>query len=360
MTTRPQGSLFQRIKAKTIGLNIPFCAHLELTDRCNLRCRHCYVTPGHGDGELTLAEWKGCLDQLAELGTLYLVLSGGEILVRPDFFEIAEYARQREFQINLFTNATLIDETVARRIRALHPHRVETSLYGASADTHDGITGVAGSFARLIRGVRLLREQGVAVQMKVTWMAPNIREAEAMRKLAAELGAALRTASMLLRRRDGDQSNEVLKVSEADLRNMYLEMFKKGREKGAPTPPEPQPVAEETARRIVPCGIGTVTCNIDAGGGVHPCPAAHAIDLGSIRDRPLAEIWQHSPVLQEIRKIRLWDLEECRGCKLWHYCNRCAAVALQERGSLTAGSAQACAAARAKYGLFQGKECELD
>ena len=85
-------SLMQEMNQRALDLGVPLSAHIDLTFRCNERCIHCYLD--HEDyGEMTTAEIKGVLDQLAEAGTFFLTLSGGEILLRKDFFEILEYAR---------------------------------------------------------------------------------------------------------------------------------------------------------------------------------------------------------------------------------------------------------------------------
>ena len=107
-------------------------------------------------GELTTAECLHVVDQLADLGVFNLALSGGEILVRRDLFEIAEYARSKRFLLRLFTNGTLIKPANADRIAALHPFAVEISVYGADAATHDAITQCPGSFAATLRALHLL------------------------------------------------------------------------------------------------------------------------------------------------------------------------------------------------------------
>src|SRR5437867_6064129 len=109
-------TLMQEMNRKALELGVPLSAQMDLTFRCNERCIHCYLD--HEDhGEMATAEIKDVLDQLAEAGTFFLTLSGGEILLRKDFFEILEYARGLLFNVKLKTNAILIGEKEARRIR---------------------------------------------------------------------------------------------------------------------------------------------------------------------------------------------------------------------------------------------------
>src|SRR5579862_4766051 len=120
--------LMAEMAAKALKLTIPLSVQLDLTYRCNERCIHCYLD--HDDhGEMTSAEIKTLLDQMADAGVFFLTLSGGEILMRKDFFEILEYARMLMFCIKLKTNGVMIREHQAERIRALGVHSVQISIY---------------------------------------------------------------------------------------------------------------------------------------------------------------------------------------------------------------------------------------
>ena len=137
-------ALMQEMSAKALKLGIPLSVQLDLTYRCNERCIHCYLD--HDDhGEMTTAEIKDLLDQLAEAGVFFLTISGGEILMRKDFFEILEYARARTFCVKLKTNAVLIREQEAQRIRSLGVESVQISIYSHRPEVHDAITKVPGS-----------------------------------------------------------------------------------------------------------------------------------------------------------------------------------------------------------------------
>src|ERR1700746_3085583 len=108
--------LLQELTAKALASNVPLSVQLDLTYRCNERCVHCYLD--HDDhGEMTTAEIKHLLDEMAEAGVFILSLSGGEIFLRKDFFEILEYARmERQFCVKLKTNAIMIREREAARL----------------------------------------------------------------------------------------------------------------------------------------------------------------------------------------------------------------------------------------------------
>jgi len=153
---------YEAIVRKTLDKCIPFKVDWEITYRCNLRCAHCYQTgtsgdKASGDKELTTEEIYSALDELADLACLYLTLTGGEILLRDDFFDIAKYARKKEFAIRLFTNGTLIDEKIADKIKILSPLSVEISLYGMDRLVHEDITKIPGSHEKTTNNRRSVR-----------------------------------------------------------------------------------------------------------------------------------------------------------------------------------------------------------
>jgi radical SAM protein with 4Fe4S-binding SPASM domain len=346
----------QRIRLKALSGNVPLHAMLELTDRCNLRCRHCYVRRGNTAAELSSGEWKHVLTELAQAGVLFLTLSGGEPLTRLDFFEIAKEARRLQFAIIVFTNGTLIDLATADGLAALCPQRVEISILGASARSHDAMTGVAGSFRRALRGARLLVERRVPVELKTTWMRTNVGEHHGIFSIAREMGVPLRESFLLLSRRNGEDVAAQLGASEAQLRSMAEARY--GKIPRARLPAMPKPITGKQAAEAPPCGAGQVSCRIGATGRVTPC-AALEDTLGNVRKRPFPTIWERSARLRRIRSIRVCDLTVCRSCRLFARCRRCAGVAKLETGSILGRSTQACRVANAFEKYFESRRCDL-
>src|SRR5213594_499663 len=145
---------------------VPMSALLEITFVCNHACTFCYNCPT-GQKEMSTAEVLDALGKLADLNILYLTLSGGEPLVRKDFFEIARAARQMGFALRIYTNAYLIDEVMAKKIKEIaNPLEMEISIHGAGPETHDKLTCVPGSLQRVIDAARYLRALGIKVTFK--------------------------------------------------------------------------------------------------------------------------------------------------------------------------------------------------
>jgi radical SAM protein with 4Fe4S-binding SPASM domain len=351
--TGPNG--VQILQAKARAHDIPLHVMLELTNRCNARCRHCYIGNRSSENELNLAEYEHILDQLAAAGTLFLVFSGGEPLMRPDFFEIATLARQKEFSFILFSNATLITSETADRLLELCPERVEISLLGGRAATHDRITMIPGSFDKTIRGARLLIERGISVQFKTTWMRENIAEAAEIQDLAKDMGALFRSAFLIIHKRDGSASTAELRATPDQLQEMIRQSY--DRREVKTVPPEPEPL-NDRQKAANPCGVGQITCRIDSHGLVCPCAAVDIV-LGNLRRETFNPIWHGSEELKRLRSIRIADLTECSSCELFSRCSRCAGLARMETGSLLGPSPQACIVTRAFEGFYQERRCQL-
>ena len=288
--------------------------------------------------ELSLPELRDILDQLVAAGALFVLFTGGEVLLRRDFFDIAAYARQRGLILLLLTNGTLINLDTAERIKELRPLLVGLSLYGATPATHDAITGQEGSFVATLGAVQRLSALGVRVALQTLLMNSNVQEAGAMRALAARLGLPLYLSHELVPTRGGEVWPQGYEASLSQLCS-YVEPAWLGR--------------PETGHRI--CHAGRSTCSISPSGDILPC-LLMPLELGNLRRQSFAHIWETSPELRRLRSIRTEDFVSCRHCDLSPFCYRCIGVALSETGSLTAPAPSACrhAALRAELSRERG------
>jgi len=309
-----------------------FSAHWELTYRCNELCTHCYLDvlpPGaQVPGELTTEECKDILDQLAAEGVLNLTFSGGEILVRRDFFDIAEYARKKGFALMLYTNGILIKPAVADRLAALHPLRTEISIYGARPETHDRITLKPRSFELTLRACRLLIERGVRVMLKAVLMHENTRELQEMKSLARELGVDFKYDITVTPRDSGDLSPLTHRMTDDDLLWLFRETID---EKAADMWRHKLASPPGSNHRF--CGITLSSILIDPYGEVFPCVQTR-LSAGNLRQQSVGEVWQYSPIWERLGQLTLENLPVCSTCELKQYCTRCHGLAMVEDGDL--------------------------
>ncbi|HEX3371453.1 MAG TPA: radical SAM protein, partial [Candidatus Acidoferrales bacterium] len=251
--------LFLEMTAKALKLNVPLSAHLDLTYRCNERCVHCYLDH-HDHGEMTTAEIKDLLDQMADAGVFYLTISGGEIMMRRDFFEILEHARLRTFCVKLKTNGILIRKQEADRIRALGVESVQISIYSHIPEVHDAITKLPGSLEQSIEAIRRLRTHGIQVTIANVLMVQNVNDYEGVRALAAELGVKFNMDPTVTPMMDGARDVLELNVDEDTLRDVFRNKSLVGKEFEELCAPPLGPDADDMDQ--LPCSAGHTACYI--------------------------------------------------------------------------------------------------
>src|SRR5882724_5473087 len=211
--------LTEWLSQKTEALRIPLSVHVDLTMRCNERCIHCYRVIEQRP-ELTTAELKALLDDVARAGTLYLTFSGGEVFLRKDLFELLEHARRRHFDVRLKSNALLITPAKAARLRTLAVRQVDISIYSADPAVHDWVTKIPGSLVRSLEGAALLRDAGVTVKLNCPLMKQNVGQYKEIRALAERLGVLCGFDPMITAKNDGDTSPVKLRISGKELRTV--------------------------------------------------------------------------------------------------------------------------------------------
>jgi AdoMet-dependent heme synthase len=337
--------LVEEMAAKALKLGIPLSVQLDLTYRCNERCIHCYLD--HDDhGELTTAEIKDLLDQMACAGVFYLTISGGEILMRRDFFDILEHARARTFCVKLKTNGVLIRKKEAERIHALGAESVQISIYSHRHEVHDAITKMPGSLRQSIEAVRLLRARGLHVILANVLMKQNAADYHGVRALAAELGAQVTIDPTITPMMDGDRSILDLNVNEAALREVFQNEGLAGNVDEFCAPPQGP---DEGALDMLPCSAGHTACYVSPYGDVYPC-VQFPLPSGNVRRTKFVDIWRHSPQLNEVRSITLRELPTCSQCTHGGTCTRCPGLAYME-GNMRGPSYQDCEKSFARTGI---------
>ena len=161
----------------------------ELTIRCNLHCKMCLFR--HDDSEnpelmakeLTAEQWIDMARQVAEAGTLSLLITGGEPMLRPDFCEIWEGIYKQGFVITLYTNATLVTPKIMETLRKYPPHRIGVTIYGASPETYEKVTGSAAAFERAIEGIKQLQTLPSKMEYRMTVIKQNYDDVDAVEEL---------------------------------------------------------------------------------------------------------------------------------------------------------------------------------
>ena len=329
-------SLLAEMNYKALELGIPISVHLDVTYRCNERCVHCYLD--HEDhGELSTAEIKDVLTQLSDAGVFFLTLSGGEVLMRRDFFDILQFARRLLFNVKIKTNGVMIREHEAKRIRELGVEQVQISVYSHRPEVHDAITKLPGSLRRTIEAIRFLRSQGLKVTIANVLMSGNVSDGAGVVALAEDLGVGYTVDPTITPKMNGDTSILHLRIAASELKQTFHDPDLVGdvEEFCAPPGPPGQDVMEG-----YPCSAGHTSCYISPYGDVFPC-VQFPLPSGNVRKQSFLEIWRHSTQLREVRSIRAKDLSTCSSCAHVGTCTRCPGLAYME-GSMLGPSTADC------------------
>jgi radical SAM protein with 4Fe4S-binding SPASM domain len=328
--------LMLEISDKAMALNIPLSVQVDLTYRCNERCVHCYLDH-HDHGEMTTAEIKHLLEEMAEAGVFILTFSGGEIFLRKDFFELLEYARDLTFCVKLKTNAVLIREREAARLRDLGVESIQISIYSHRPEVHDAITLVPGSLKRSLDAIRFLKSQGLKVVIANVLMTGNMQDYPGVKALAEELGVECTLDPTVTPMMDGNRSVLELGVDREALRQVFRDPSLIGDVDAfcaIAAPPG------EDALNSIPCSAGHTTCYVSPYGDVFPC-VQFPLPTGNVRQQRFIDIWRYSDRMNDVRSIRLKDLTTCTSCTHVSSCTRCPGLAFME-GNMRGPSSQDC------------------
>jgi MoaA/NifB/PqqE/SkfB family radical SAM enzyme len=277
---------------------------LELTYACNLDCTFCYNDLSLGGQRLSLGQYRELLDDLASLGVLNLVLTGGEPLAHPRFFDIAGHARSLGFVIRLKTNGHAVKEAVARRIRdEVDPFVVEVSIHGAIPETHDRQTRVRGSFERLGANIRTMKSLGLRVKANSVLTRWNEHEVESLLALCDELEVPLQIDPEVKPRDDGDRTTLTIEASpEGQARYRRALKARAKQDVGVTTAPSPaanrKAIMTGTDKH---CGAGSNNIAIDPYGRILPC-VQWRVPVGNLHQQRVTDIWAASEVLQGVRE----------------------------------------------------------
>ena len=331
---------------------IPASVLLTITHRCQLACAHCYEAQhGASPGELTFAELTQLFDELALLGTLELTFTGGEALLRPDALELMAEARRRQFAITVFTNGGPVTPAVARRLRELRVMGVEVSLHAAHAALHDGLVGRQGAFARAVRAIELLDDQGVPVLVKSNVLRCNAAEVLSLEALFAARPRVRFLSDVLVHARDDGRSLATQRPSLEQV-EAYFDAQVGRLEAVEPLLARLAAVPEGYLERDA-CGAGRTFASVQPDGDVLPCVHTPGLKLGNLRSATFSELWLGSEAVRQMRAATVARFAECAGCEYRHVCAKCPALSLSESGALTGHSRQVCDRTKAFWGAVK-------
>lgn len=354
MTTvayRDKTSVMRALSERVARRGVPISAMIEIADRCNEVCVHCYQVQGQ-KGEMTTEQVFAVLEELATMGVLILTISGGEATLRADFLAIVRRARELGFAVKLYTNGLTMTPELADELAALAVHEAQISLYSHRADLHDWVTRVPGSWEKTTNAVRLLRARRIAVVVKTPLMTFNSsrEDRDAYVALAACLDADWAFDPSVNGREDDDRSPEAFRIPD----DAYVSLL---RDKQVNDPV--RGLAPMQPDGAAMCGACSASIVVEPNGEVRPC-SAFTVPLGNALTEGIAASYSRGEAAQGIRSLSWATTLGCATCEINGHCHRCHANARLEAGDARAPYASACRSARLHYAAAIDREVVVE
>jgi radical SAM protein with 4Fe4S-binding SPASM domain len=289
---------YQKIVDTAFAQSVPLNAQFELTYRCNHDCTFCYNSPTH-EKELNTEQVFEALRKISEFGVLYLTLTGGEPLLRKDFFEIAREARRLGMAIRIYSNGFLLSDMArVEKIKELEVMEVEISIHGGCAETHEKLTLIKGSFERTLQGLRNLKAAGIKCTMKCPITMHNQQELFDIKAIADDIGFPIVYDATITPKDDGNLDPLTVRAEEQFLEKYWGEWFA-DLHNGQLPPRSNHCAGDEMAN----CGTGRSGFTIDPYGNLYPCVALRKKVLNIMEIDDFEKSWNESPVLKDTRDM---------------------------------------------------------
>jgi radical SAM protein with 4Fe4S-binding SPASM domain len=349
LETVPSHAITQDYKRRIVAERTPVSASIELTYRCNLHCTHCYCPPGERKQELSGDEIRTLLDRLAGMGTLFLLLTGGDPLLRKDFPQLYRHAKQLGMLVTVFTNGTLIDDRIAALWEELPPYLVEISLYGLTRDVYERVTASRGTYDRCLAGIARVLAGGHPLALKCPATTENAHEIPGIAQLAKDLGVDFRYDPLILATMEGEKRPHALRLAPEAIVALESADVEKDRAWRKYLTAEPHPPIGSDA--LFSCGAGKNSLHVDPYGNVQVCLMVKNFKH-SLRERSLDEIYFDE--FPRILALKREPDSRCGGCSHRATCNNCPGMALWETRSSQGHVDFACRLSEVREATYAG------
>jgi len=351
------------------ALKMPTFVDIAVTGRCNLKCKHCYYADEMvARSDLPTETWLAFFEELREVGVMRVCLTGGEIFMRRDIWELMEGVVRNKMRFTVNTNATMITDSVADRLSQYRRRidHIQVSVDGSRPETHDALRG-KGAFERTMRGIDALKRFGIPWTVRVTVSKLNLPDLEAtMKMLHHDLGLQGFGVNEAYPMGAGHCNHSALEMTQEERRESFRVMQKFDREypgvaRGAMAGPlliaeliEKVNRARETGQFDAPYRTGCFTgCNVmwqDLAvlhdGSYVPCNQLPHMVLGKVGQDSLRDVWLNAPGLKMLRERHTVSLEtdpRCNGCSYVAYCTGgCPGIAYSLTGGVNRSNPRDC------------------
>ena len=317
--------------------------HLDLTDRCNERCVHCYI-PKDGGTFLPTELAMKILREFREAEGMSVYVSGGECMMHSDFASILREARRLGLNIVVLSNLALCDEKRIALLKEVDPQFVNVSLYSMEASEHDAITNLPGSWQKTMDAIRALCEAGVHVRLATPILRENKDAADALIAFANQIRTHVVLDCDIIGRTDHDCTNQSHALLLAEMEGV----IRKHKDRLCPSPRSSAVCAPDAKV----CDIGEGKTCVNAYGDYYPCDGFHGMVLGNAARDPLMSVWRGEK-MERLRALKNRDFSSCVSCANRPWCKVCTMRNFNETGNMFKPAAARCAYAATLRKLWE-------
>lgn len=328
---------------------IPINGGIELLSNCNFKCVHCYNAMEKRE-YMPVEFANNIADQLEKMGTMHVYLTGGEVLLHPQFGEIYKYFRNKGMAVSILTNASLLNDQHIKLFEEYTPYNVDISLYGITNKTYEAVTGLKSGFEMVKRSILKLVEHEIDFSLKTVVLKENIHELDRMIEFAGRFNKNLKIYTDIRPMNNGNQRSKDHKISTEDIIEIE-ERIGKWKKKTINISEE-QREREERRKQgyLYFCELGKYNFFITYEGILHGCvkERIHGYDLKEISVEQ-----GFNKMLNDIVLKKTEEANKCRTCRYIKYCEYCPAQFELETGDILNPPEDVCDLAKKRYFTFE-------
>lgn len=310
-----KSNLLNRSLNKAYASCSPIVTTIEITQHCNFKCKHCYnfdrskpMPDNIKNNHMTPAEIINAIDQVAELGSLYVNISGGEALLHPHIEDFIKRIRNHHMEPRLKTNGIMLTEKKLKQLHLVGLNSVDISLYGQDDETYLNFTGFKNGYSKTITAIKSCKGLNIEINVNIILRSDNAHQLEAMIKACESIGVNYQVSTETTERYD-----KTLGAREYEITNEQFEALLLG--------PYGHFFMVNNSEKALQCACARSVCGIGSNGDVYPCIGA-PIKSGNLKEKKLADIWKNSEELNKIRNLKEENFNECMKCDYIEYCDR--------------------------------------
>lgn len=296
---------------------------IEITSKCNERCIHCYIPHENKDTNISSKLFYKTLKQCEEMGVMDITLSGGEPMAHPNFLEFLKEAKRKDFYVTVLSNLTLINDEIISELKSTCLSGVQVSLYSMDSKVHDSITHVPGSFEKTKQAILKLIENDIPVQISCPTMLQNKNSYRSVAKWANAHGIRAYTDCILMARYDHTTDNLNNRITLDDMKNVFNDIIECDLSYQDLIKNTDFKLSLQNKKDDIICSVGIMSMCMVSNGNTYPCAGWQSYICGNLMEKSLEEIWNNSPELNFLRKLRKKDLTDCLNCSNQQFCAVC-------------------------------------